>query len=95
MPYIILHKYKHRKDDKVYDQAYVALLKQLERYGLKRLEGQTLRDYARYVDTFFDVRDMSRLTASYEKSLYRGDNPKEEWIKSMKLWENLIKKIAS
>ncbi|WP_191566396.1 DUF3488 and DUF4129 domain-containing transglutaminase family protein [Metabacillus idriensis] len=95
MPYIILHKYKHRKDDKVYDQAYVALLKQLERYGLKRLEGQTLRDYARYVDSFFDVRDMSRLTASYEKSLYRGDNSKEEWIKSMKLWENLIKRIAS
>lgn len=41
------------------------------------------------------MRDMTQLTASYEKSLYRGDSSKEEWIKSMKLWENLIKKIAS
>ncbi|WHZ58126.1 transglutaminase TgpA family protein [Metabacillus hrfriensis] len=95
MPYLILYTYKHRKDEKVYGDAYVALLKQLERYGLKRHEGQTLRDYARYVDSFFDVRDMTKLTASYEKSLYRGDNSKEEWIKSKELWENLIKKISS
>lgn len=95
MPYVILFRYKHRKDEKAYGLAYNALLKQLERYGLKRQEGQTLRDYARYIDSFFDIRDMTQLTASYEKSLYRGDSSKEEWIKSMKLWENLIKKIAS
>ncbi|MEM5018666.1 transglutaminaseTgpA domain-containing protein [Metabacillus indicus] len=95
MPYVILFRYKHRKDEKVYGEAYNALLKQLERYGLKRQDGQTLRDYARYIDSFFDMRDMTQLTASYEKSLYRGDSSKEEWIKSIKLWENLIKKIAS
>ena len=94
-PFVAILLYKYRKNDKVYFIAYKVLLKRLDYYGLKRKEGQTLRDYAVYVDKFFSSNDMKNLTLSFEKALYRSDNAKEEWIKSVELWENLIKKTSS
>jgi transglutaminase-like putative cysteine protease len=94
-PFVAILLYKYRKNDKVYFLAYKALLKQLDQFGLKRKEGQTLRDYAIYVDRYFSTNDMKNLTMSYEKALYRSDSAKEEWIKSVELWENLIKKTSS
>ena len=56
--YILLYKYK--KQNKHLEKAYMALLNQLERYGLKREHGQTLREYANYVDQFFSSKEMRR-----------------------------------
>lgn len=95
LPFVIIKAYKRKKNDTVYFKAYHVLLKQLSRAGISRKEGQTLREFARYVDSFYHSDDMERLTLSYEKALYRRDNDKIEWEKSVELWENLIKRTSS
>lgn len=92
---IIILRYKKRRDDEVFFQAYNALLKQLERLGLKRPEGQTLREYADVIDGHFSNQDMAKLTSHYEKILYRRSDVKEEWERSVELWENIMKRTAS
>ncbi|MBD1383130.1 DUF4129 domain-containing transglutaminase family protein [Metabacillus arenae] len=94
-PILALIKFRNRKDPEIFFQAYPALLKEFERFGLKRQENQTLRDFAKYVDQSFNNEDMTTLTNSYERALYRRNNAAEEWKKSVELWENLIKKTSS
>lgn len=91
--YILLYKYK--KNDKYLEKAYLALLKQLARYGLKREKGQTLRDYAIYVDSFFSSKEMRRLTATYESYLYRGNAQEGIWEEAKANWESMIKKASA
>ncbi|WP_409304005.1 DUF4129 domain-containing transglutaminase family protein [Peribacillus sp. SCS-155] len=95
LPKLIILIYSRNQDDKAFEKAYSILLKQLKRSGLKRPEGQTLREYADYIDTYFFTNEMKQLTQSYERSIYRGDSATQEWQKSRKLWENLIKTTAS
>lgn len=95
LPYGVLLLYRFKKKDDNLGDAYMILLNQLERYGLKRKENQTLRNYARYVDSFFSTREMTRLTSSYEQYLYHQNLPKGSWKESRKLWENLIKKTIA
>ncbi|MEH7237214.1 DUF4129 domain-containing transglutaminase family protein [Bacillus sp. JJ1562] len=95
MPYLYIWLYKNAKDEEVYFKAYKALLKQLDRVGFPRKDGQTLREYSIQVDKFYKGHEMEQLTLSYERALYRKDNANKEWIKSVELWENLIKKISS
>lgn len=95
MPMLIINKYKKRNDDIVFFQAYESLLKQFERYGIKRKESQSLREYAHNVDHHFQMDDMTVLTKNYERALYRRDNATEEWASSAELWENLIKRTSS
>ena len=59
-------------------------MKQLKRAGLVRPEGQTLREYAAYVDAVYDTDEMSELTAGYELMIYRGDAEDREWKESLK-----------
>ncbi len=95
LPRLIIFKYKQRSDDDVFFQAYESLLNQFARRGIKRNEGQTLREYAQYIDQYFQVDHMTTLTKNYERALYRQDNAKEEWQRSVELWENLIKRTSS
>ena len=95
LPRFIIMKYRKRSDDDVFFHAYESLLKQFARRGIKRKDGQTLREYARYIDEYFQMVHMTALTKNYEKALYRQDNAKEEWQKSVELWENLIKRTSS
>ncbi|TXC81887.1 DUF4129 domain-containing protein [Metabacillus litoralis] len=92
---LLLLKYRDRKDDDVFFQAYESLLKQFERIGLKKKPDQTLRDFAHYIDRYFQIVEMTALTKSYERALYRRDSSNEEWQKSNELWENLIKRTSS
>ncbi|MEH7336243.1 transglutaminaseTgpA domain-containing protein [Neobacillus drentensis] len=94
-PFLVLMRYRFKKKDDNIAEAYLILLSQLERYGLKRKDNQTLRNYARYVDSFFSTREMTRLTASYEQYLYHQNLPQGSWKESRKLWENLIKKTIA
>ncbi|MBM7705071.1 DUF4129 domain-containing transglutaminase family protein [Metabacillus iocasae] len=87
--------YKKKKDEKRFEKAYLLLLKQLERKGIKRKENQTLRAYAKQVDKNLQMNDMTRLTTTYERVLYRKEESIREWEKSIELWENLIKKVSS
>ncbi len=94
-PYIVLLRYRFKRKDDSVGRAYLILLKQLERYGLKRKDHQTLRNYARYVDSFFSTREMTRLTNHYEQYLYRQTLQKGSWKEARELWENLIKKTIA
>ncbi|CAG9610553.1 transglutaminaseTgpA domain-containing protein [Pseudoneobacillus rhizosphaerae] len=95
LPHYLLFRFKFKKNDDSFGLAYVALLKQLELYGLKRKSDQTLRDYAKYVDTFFSTREMTRLTDRYELLLYKGALKNGTWEETKELWENLIKKTIA
>jgi transglutaminase-like putative cysteine protease len=95
VPYSLLLLYRFKKKDESLVAAYVMLLNQLERYGLKRKENQTLRNYASYIDTFFSTREMTRLTAFYEQYMYHQKLPEGTWEESHELWENLIKKTIA
>ncbi|MFL6556866.1 MAG: DUF4129 domain-containing protein, partial [Bacillus sp. (in: firmicutes)] len=93
--YLLLAIYRFKKKDDNIGAAYLALLKQFDRYGLKRKEHQTLRNYAHYIDSFFSTREMTRLTAIYENYLYHQKLPEGTWKDSQELWENLIKKTIA
>jgi transglutaminase-like putative cysteine protease len=95
LPRLYLFEFKLRRRDEDIGRAYLILLNQLERYGLRRNENQTLRNYARYIDTFFASREMSRLTDRYEQYLYHHKLPEGSWRDSRELWENLIKKTIA
>ncbi|MHC0039295.1 transglutaminase TgpA family protein [Pseudoneobacillus sp. C159] len=95
MPYYLLFRYKFKKTDDHFAMAYLALLKQLDLYGLKRKPDQTLREYAKYVDSFFSSREMTRLTDRYEHLIYKGTLQSGTWQNSKELWENLIKKTIA
>ncbi|MFP7299892.1 DUF3488 and DUF4129 domain-containing transglutaminase family protein [Neobacillus niacini] len=95
IPYLYLLQFRFRRKDENIGKAYLILLEQLERYGLKRNNGQTLRSYAKYIDNFFASREMSKLTDRYEEYLYHQKLPEGSWKDSRELWENLIKKTIA
>lgn len=92
---VLIIVYKRRRDENAFEDAYLSLLKQLENQGIKRGDGQTLSQYAKYVDHSFASLEMSTLTERYERILYRKDEASKEWDESVELWENLIKKASS
>jgi transglutaminase-like putative cysteine protease len=95
LPYLLLIRYRFKKKDENIGNAYLLLLNQLDRYGLKRKENQTLRNYAKYVDSFFSTREMTSLTMLYEQYVYHQELQQGTWKESQKLWENLIKKTIA
>lgn len=95
IPPLLIWNYKEKKQDDSFIDAYESLLKRLERVGLKRRPGQTLRNYAAYVDSHFDTTDMTALTERYERVIYSGDRANMDWEYSRDLWENLIKKTMN
>ncbi|CAH0347668.1 transglutaminase domain-containing protein [Bacillus sp. CECT 9360] len=95
LPYLLIAFYKRKNDHDTFSKAYMTLLKQLRRKGLKRPGDQTLRDYADYVDSYFYSGEMGKITRNYELYIYRGDHPSADWEHNQKLWENLIKKTIA
>ncbi len=95
IPRYYLLRFRLKKKDESVVEAYLILLSQLERLGLKRKENQTLRSYALYIDSFFLSREMSRITKQYEEYLYHHSLPEGSWKETHQLWENLIKKTIA
>lgn len=89
--------YFRRKDteEETFVKAYAVLLKQLQRSGLKRMQDQTLREYAIYVDEMYEIKEMSELTFYYERIVYRGEKPVENWKKAKILWKKVMKKTIT
>ncbi|MFE4813641.1 DUF4129 domain-containing transglutaminase family protein [Peribacillus simplex] len=94
IPHLQIFRYR-KKTGAHFSTAYLILLKQLKRAGLVRPEGQTLREYAAYVDAVYDTDEMSELTAKYELMIYRGDVEDGEWKHFQKGWESLMRKTSS
>lgn len=95
LPYYLALRFKWTKKDGNFPKAYLLLLRELGRYGLPRKEGQTLRDYADYIDRYFSSREMRRLTSHYEQFIYQGELKEGSWEETKELWENLIKKTIA
>ncbi|WP_226647608.1 DUF3488 and DUF4129 domain-containing transglutaminase family protein [Mesobacillus subterraneus] len=95
LPIMYILLYKYTKQNKYMEKAYIVLLKQLGRYGIKRENGQTLRDYAYYVDSFFSTNEMRWLTEKYEEYLYRGNQDENMWQDAKKYWEFMIRKVSA
>jgi transglutaminase-like putative cysteine protease len=95
LPRYLVFRYRWKRQDKDFPVAYFALLKQLNRYGLKRKPEQTLREYAHYIDRYFSSEEMSTLTSKYERYLYKGSLEEGSWENTKQLWENLIKKTIA
>lgn len=94
-PYVTLFRFRYRRSDDIVVKAYIALLKHLRDYGLNRKQGQTLRQYAVWVDAAFGTNEMSRLTLLYERAIYKNDLVDDQWSEMKELWENLIKRTVS
>ncbi|MCA1066560.1 transglutaminase domain-containing protein [Rossellomorea sp. AcN35-11] len=94
LPYVLILYYRRKSSVGVFSEAYLSLIKQLDRYGLKMDEGQTLRGYSRYIDSFFGTHEMTSLTNHYERILYGQRATEDEWTKMRELWENLIKRTT-
>lgn len=94
LPFVQILRLK-KKTGPYFVQAYQLLLKQLVRAGLERPDGQTLREYAAYVDAVYETNLMQEMTAQYEVMTYRGDPEEEEWERFRSDWETLMKKTSS
>ncbi len=92
LPYFFMYIYRFNKKEDRLESAYLTLLRQLARYGLKRKENQTLRNYAKYIDSIFSSSEMTELTIYYEQYLYQQVSQEDNWEKCLKLWENLMKR---
>ncbi|AOM83981.1 transglutaminase TgpA family protein [Salisediminibacterium beveridgei] len=85
--------YKVSGTDRSFKNAYKRLLWLLEKEGLPRAEGETLREYARRVDQAVSSQAMMKLTKAYERMYYGGGDPKGEWQKHQKDWEEMLKRL--
>jgi transglutaminase-like putative cysteine protease len=95
LPKFLIPFYRIRGDDtSTFEKAYLRLLKQLDLYGIKRKDGQTLKSYAAYIDSFFGSHDMTKLTQAYERSVYGGKSETVHWQDLKESWENLIKQTS-
>lgn len=95
LPIVLIPFYRVRVvNAPAFEKAYVRLLKQLELYGIKRQDGQTLKSYAAYIDAFFGTHHMMKLTLAYEKSLYGGKEDAVQWHELKESWEYLIKQTS-
>lgn len=95
IPYIWIWYFRSTSTNQPFAKAYTILLKQLKRYGLKRQEGQTLREYALYVDEFYSINEMSRLTHYYEEVIYGQGHSNESWKQGKPLWEKVMEKTIT
>ncbi len=95
LPYFYIWRFKRLTEPSVFPEAYMILLKQLQRSGLKRKAGQTLREYALVVDKHFSTDEMTRLTDQYEQYLYGNGKEISRWSEMKELWEYLIKRTIA
>ncbi|MCQ6277006.1 transglutaminase [Bacillus sp. V3B] len=94
-PIYYIWKFKHVEKEESFVEAYHVLLKQLNRYGLNRENGQTLREYGQSIDQYFSTNEMTLLTVEYERYLYGNCLEKDAWKRMRELWENLIKRTMA
>ncbi len=95
LSFYYIRKLKYVEKDDAFLAAYEVLLKQLNRVGMTRGTGQTLREYAKRVDEHYSTTEMTLLTKQYEEYLYGNQVKKGTWLEVRELWENLIKKTMA
>ena len=91
MRYFTIWKYNRSDHDENFAKAYIELLKHFDRQGIKRMENQTLRDYALVIDEILSSNEMGILTSRYEQYMYRGSLEEGSWKELKGIWKKLIK----
>ncbi|HJF34095.1 MAG TPA: transglutaminase domain-containing protein [Sporosarcina psychrophila] len=95
LPKVLIYTHRSKQNDwATFTRRYRSLLKQLDRFGLKRASGMTLSDYAVNVDNHFGGNAMKVLTTAYEKGLYGGNTTDHEWAGLQEMWEDLINRTS-
>ncbi|ETT88020.1 DUF4129 domain-containing transglutaminase family protein [Viridibacillus sp. FSL R5-0477] len=95
IPKAIITFYRMKKPENIsLDHAYHQLLKQLDHAGLKKGNGQTLQDYANYVDERLSTTHMSKITALYEQQIYSNNYAQWDWLDIKESWEYLINRTS-
>ncbi len=94
-PRYLLAKSKTQTREAFLDKAVQAMIRLLSWQDLKKLDHQTLREFAYVVDRRLDMRLMRDFVRLIEKHYYGGSLNDEEYMKSKELWENIIKKSQS
>jgi transglutaminase-like putative cysteine protease len=88
------HRLSERFDEKNFQEAYHFLLKLLQSKGIEKKPEQTLREFAKVVDTTYDTEAMSRLTVYYEKVLYKKGKEQLPETEVVELWEEAANAIS-
>jgi len=95
LPKILVLNYCSGVEDRAkYVKRFKSLLKQLDRFGLKRKNGETLSSYAIQVDKYFGGNTMRILTEVYEREIYGEDKSEQDWQRLRELWEDLINRTS-
>ncbi|WP_245835710.1 DUF4129 domain-containing transglutaminase family protein [Virgibacillus ndiopensis] len=92
---ILSMRFRSKHDAKTYQDAYHYLLQLLSYNGLSRNPNQTLREYAKRIDSRYSSDEMGHLTDYYERMLYNNEISETETKKLTQLWKNLIKRIMA
>ncbi len=92
--FLYVFKLKSSKEN-IYMKAYERLLWLLALNGYNRLDGETLREYARRIDQQLSSTEMQQLTLYYEKLYYGKGKEEHLWEKHRGAWEVLVKKMSS
>lgn len=96
IPKAMIGYYRMKKPESIsIDHAYHQLLKQLEHAGLKKGNGQTLQDFASYVDKRLGTSHMSKITTLYERQIYSNNYTQLDWLDIKESWEYLINRTSS
>ncbi|WP_170006322.1 DUF4129 domain-containing transglutaminase family protein [Bacillus fonticola] len=93
-PHYVVWRQQHRHGSDAFANQYMLLLSQLNRYGLPKPSGQTLRRYAKDVDYTLSTHAMCNLTETYEELVYRGTVDEADWQKLKENWELLMKRTT-
>ena len=95
LPKLLVRYYRFGANDwEKYSKQYGSLLKQLQRFGFQRKNGETLFKYAIQVDAHFGGDTMQKLTTAYEKGVYGENRIEHDWERLQELWEDLINRTA-
>ncbi|MBB4826700.1 transglutaminase-like putative cysteine protease [Sporosarcina luteola] len=95
MPKLLVRVYQKTSGNwDAFDKQYNRLLRQMDRFGIKRSGGMTLSEYAMAVDCHFGGSRMRELTAVYEQGVYGGHIEFHDWPALQEIWEDLIIRSA-
>ncbi|KGA95652.1 peptidase [Alkalihalobacillus alcalophilus ATCC 27647 = CGMCC 1.3604] len=91
----LLFRFKYRDDKNAFVEAYEKLLWYAEYCGYKRMEGETLREYAKRIDKETGVNGMFILTEAYEPIFYGGKLGEASWKEQKERWIYVVQKITA
>ncbi|WP_208591198.1 transglutaminase TgpA family protein [Gracilibacillus suaedae] len=92
----LLKKWGRLKERLEIEASYVYLLEILEKRGMPRTKGQTLRQYAKEVDQRLGTSEMYDITLAYEEYLYRDQTSSSKDNKRLQgLFQQMIDQILA